>query len=286
MSLSLAVLFGMMVLVCYGVQDFLVAIVSRKIGIFRNSFWYLSIQLALLIVLALFWYSPIYMSAAIIGLIILTGLLWAAGLILFTRSLIEGNISVVVAITSAWGAVTAILGIIFFHESLSGLQAFYISLVILGTILLSFDLNGFLRGIKGVKKVGMSYALPAMVIYGVTFFLSSVLAKLLGWFDATLFITPPIVIFMFIYGMIRKESLKVSISQLPSLALMGCLGLIGFFAYNIGTEYNFTSIVAPISAASPLITVILATVIVREKLSGNQFVGIALVIMGLALLAL
>ncbi len=286
MSLSSAVLFGVFVLVAYGVQDFLIAIVSRKIGVLRSSIWLLLTQLVFLVVLAPFLYVQINVTSTIIIIAVLTGLLWVLGLILFTKSLIEGNISVVVTITSAWGAVTAILALILFKEVLSTMQALDISMVVLGTVLLSFDLNSFLRGKKRTRAVGMSYALPTMLIYGAVFFLTSLMAKLAGWFDAAFFITIPAVFFMFVYGFAINDGINVNRVQIPVLVLIGCLGLIGFFSYNLGTQYNYTSIVAPISAASPLITVLLASVIVKEKLSGNQFLGIALVIVGLALLAI
>ena len=56
-------------------------------------------------------------------------------------------------------------------------------------------------------------------------------------------------------------------------------------SYGAGISMEYTAIIAPITAAFPAVTVILARIFLKEHVEINQKIGIGTVIMGLILLS-
>ena len=69
------------------------------------------------------------------------------------------------------------------------------------------------------------------------------------------------------------------------LAAIGVLEVIAFFAYGSGITSEFTAIVAPVSAAFPAVTILLARIFLKERLEINQKTGIFSILAGLVLIS-
>ncbi len=282
---SIALLLGIVVMVTYGVQDYLIAYGSRKLGFVQNAAWFLALQIAMLLVLSIFFFTYPGINLYTISVCVLAGFFGAISLLLYSKGLRSGNISIVATIASVWGAVTAILGIVFFHETLSNPQILYISIIIIGTILVSFEAKNMLKKGMSNKWSWINYSVLALFGYGIFFFLISDLSKMIGWFDTAIFVTVSSFLFILVYVFITRTNMKIGKSYMPLLIVISVLGLIGLFAYNIGTQYSYTSIISPISAAAPVITIILAMLILKERMATSQKIGMIMVILGLMLLA-
>jgi drug/metabolite transporter (DMT)-like permease len=70
------------------------------------------------------------------------------------------------------------------------------------------------------------------------------------------------------------------------LSIIGLFDICAFFSYSLGVSNAFGSIVAPISSANTLITILLGILILKEKMSQRQLVGIGAIISGLVLIAI
>lgn len=267
-------------------QDYMIAHGSRRIGVVKNAAWFVGIQALVFLVLGIFGFSFSGLSFAVLGLSFLTGFFGAFAVLAFSKGLRSGNISMVVTITAAWGAVTAVLGILFFKEAITYVQVFEIGIIVAGTLLTSLEAKNVIRRGIGANRAWLDYSLLALFGYGMYFFLLSVVSKRIGWFDtallSTVFSWPCIIA----YAFLTKESMKVSKSYLSFFIVVAILGAAGLVLYNAGVEYSYTSIVAPVSAAAPVITIGLAVLILGERLGSTQKVGIAMVIAGIILLAL
>jgi uncharacterized membrane protein len=60
----------------------------------------------------------------------------------------------------------------------------------------------------------------------------------------------------------------------------------GFLTFNLSLTTEFVSIVGPIAATYPAVTVMLAYVFLKERVANNQKIGIAAILTGLALISL
>jgi drug/metabolite transporter (DMT)-like permease len=160
------------------------------------------------------------------------------------------------------------------------LQAVCIVLIIIGTILASFKLKDLhkLDPKKAVK--GSGYAILSMFAWGVSLFLGVILIGYLGWFFPVFFIYVILLVYNIIYFFARGMKFKkIGKNMLPVTALIGIAATFGFLTYTYGVAASqLAVIVAPISGAAPVLTVILAFVLLKEKLDINQKAGVLLIL--------
>jgi drug/metabolite transporter (DMT)-like permease len=285
LELLLGVFFGVISMMGFGAQDFVMARASRRIGAFKTSLWFMAVALGLMALLSIFLFTSIALTTTVLLVLLLASLLSLVGLLSFNKGLRVGNISVVATLGNVWGAVTAVLGIVLLGEKITLLQVFSITLIIIGTIMVSLKLRGMLRG-SGHIGEGVEFAVITLFSWGIYYFLLGALVKDIGWFD-TAFLTTLITVALFIvYGIATGSEMGIKRIDMPILFFIGLLSLFGFLAYNLGVSYNYTSIVAPISSASPIITILLALLLLKERLSTSQQAGIVLVLIGLIALSI
>jgi len=275
---------GVVAMLTLGVQSYIMAKSSRRLGPLRTSLWYQAISLGVLLLLSLLLFRYGGMTWWTFLTLILAGIVSISGILAFMKGLQVGHVSLVVTVASAWGAVTAVLGVLLLGESMTLLQAAFVALIVMGTVLASFD-AGTAAG-KGGKAKGLGYAIIALFSWGAYYFLLSFLVKALNWFSVTLFITAITVLFLAVYGTATRKRMMTGRSGMGLLLAMGVLNVIALFAYNLGVTLSYTAIVAPINAASPLVTIILAYALLKERLVPNQKIGVAMVLLGIVLLAI
>jgi len=283
--LTIGVLFGIITMAGFGIQDFLIAKISRKIGSYRVSLWLIFMSFIVFILLAIFMLNYNGMSLIAIALVIAAGFISVIASFSYAKGLEVGNVSIMATIANTWGAVTAVLGFVFLGEIITKFQMLDIGLIVIGAVLVSFNLKDILKLKTKNLHVGIEYAFIALFSYGLYFFLAAILSKTIGWFSTAFLIMIPKLLFMLLYGSLTKEKLVVNKNYLPYLFMMGIINVVALLSYNLGVTYNYSDIVAPVSSASPLVTIILATFFLKEGLTANQKVGVAVVLTGLILLS-
>lgn len=73
---------------------------------------------------------------------------------------------------------------------------------------------------------------------------------------------------------------------MPLVWGIGIFYLLAVMAFNFGLEKSLVSIVTPVSATYPLITIALALTVLKEKVLKNQLVGAGIIILGIVFLSL
>jgi drug/metabolite transporter (DMT)-like permease len=69
------------------------------------------------------------------------------------------------------------------------------------------------------------------------------------------------------------------------LMAIGALDVGAYLANNFGMEFRHVSIVTVIASLYAAVTVLLAAVVLREKLNGKQWLGVALIFAGVVILS-
>ena len=274
----------------WGTSDFLAAKSSRRIGYLLTYFW--TQLVAFLIALIYFWIKLPTLNINNIPqyLIFLlpAGFLFLVGTLAFYKGLTEGQVSLVSPIGASWAMITVVLSVVFFKEVLQTNQIIAIILIISGIILVSVNLKELLKIKRLTLLGGIKEGLIAMLAWGISLFLMVPVSKALSWFLPVFALKLFGLLFLVIYTMFSKKSLKIDL-QIPLLILLfliGFLDIIAFFAYSFGVEREYASIVAPVAASFPLVTIILARIFLKEKIVFNQALGIAGVIAGLILISI
>ena len=282
LNLLAGILFGILSLICFGVQDILVSVASKKIGPLKASFWIAAPIFTLPAIVFFLIYGSL--SIPSILLIIIIGPVAAGGLLAFTKGMEIGDVSVIATIGGTWGAITATLGFLFLGESITHVQLFDIILIVIGTMLVSFNAKEVFRK-KAALGTGIGYGFIAALSFGVYFFFITILTKEIGWPAATVLVGLPISLCLFVYMRYKKVGMAIRKKDLPLLLTAGLLGLGGTVFYNLGVTYNYAAVVAPISSASPLVTMLIAFLIFGDSLRRSQKVGIVMVVVGLVFLS-
>ena len=84
---------------------------------------------------------------------------------------------------------------------------------------------------------------------------------------------------------IRRPSLAVQPLQVPLLALIGIGDMLGNLLFAAASTSGLVSITSVLASLYPIVTVILARVVLRERVARSQEAGIVLTLAGVALIS-
>lgn len=220
---------------------------------------------------------------------LVSGLCGSAGNLALLASLREGGqASVVFPLTALYPLVTVVAAILFLRERARWAQAVGIALAIIAVLLLSLDPN------TPLAKLGSNYIFSAWVLYAagalVAFGLAAVFQKMatnrisaesaFAMFAAG-FVPPLAVIWLF--EPLPRELPTVAVFWAIAGGLLNGLGVLATLAaYRRGGK---ASVVTPLAAIYPMVTVIVAIIFLGEKVSAIQLAGIGVAIAGGVLLS-
>ena len=209
--------------------------------------------------------------------------------------------SLAISISCAYPLVTAIFSIFILDEKITVLVWLGTVLIIIGLLLIRYDASKKENRPNSAERVkptakddmlkGIALAVGAAILWGVNIPFIKKLFISGGW-SAMEYYFLRAVIFMIIIWIIRivqhiwfphvlTPMRKVSLTAWVALMAGGSLALaIGGLLFMVCIQALPVSVVTPITAASPFITVLLARFTHNEKLSKFQSAGVTLVIIG------
>lgn len=277
-------------MVFWGVAIFLAAIANRKFENVVVLFWmqlfgfllgalYFLYNLHSLSISEIYPYAPQFIAIAFLQLF---------AYLSFYAGLKKGQVTLVSSIGASWGLLAAILGIVFFKETLRVNQMIAIFLIVAGIVLASTNIKEIINNKKVKLLIGAKEGLMAMVGWGISLFLLASLTKVLGWFIPALIFRFLLLLFLSVYILISKKDFIPRNVKFPLwlLLFIGIFDMLAFFTFSIGTSGSFASIVAPIGSAYTLVTITLAYIFLKEKIKMNQAIGICGIIVGLILISI
>ncbi|MQF48299.1 DMT family transporter [SAR202 cluster bacterium AC-647-N09_OGT_505m] len=286
MAISLGALCGLISLVSWGVADYLAKLYATQVGSSRTAFYVRFLSLfPPLLVLAIQaclgqLYSPIDWPV-IWKLGPLLGAVLALSYVSYYRGLETGTVSIVASVSSAWFAVAVILAFIFLGEVLSIYQALVIGIIAIGIIMLS-GLQSSSRG----RPTGFAYGLASMLFMGIATLLYKYLVEAAGPMMSSFVGSLVSVILLWIWLQSSGFTLRLPGRKgLHTLIATGLLDVAGLICMIIGLAQAPIFMVAPLAAAHPIVTMSLAVVFLKERLSILQWVGVILTIAGVIVLS-
>lgn len=267
-----------------GLLNILIVLLNRKNDSFKVGFL---IQLGnFLLTLALlpflFKENPglsVFLPLAIAGS---TG---AAAFVFINKAFKEGKASINSPIISTWGMMTAILGFFLLGEAVYFAKILAILIIIIGIFTSSLDLP-YLFKHKNLSLIpGVKWALLAALSLGISFFAITYFTAGNHWYSISLFTRFwTITSYFVIAGVTHKPVL----SYLKSIPLLVFLAVVvdtaSMLMINIGYTTNEPGVVSLLASASPVPTIILSFLVLKEKITKQQLLGIALVVIGIILL--
>src|SRR3989344_5629940 len=170
MELYLAILAGLGGMFGWGLADFFAKKTLDKVTPIKAFLYSHVFGLTLLLIYLVFNRGPINLSPKIILFLIAFGIGDLTAYTLFYRGLQKGMVSIIGPIVSMNSGVAVLVSFFWFGELITAMRWMGLGIVLLGTILISFQLQKTELGLN-IKNMtsGLPEAIAAMVIWGLFF---------------------------------------------------------------------------------------------------------------------
>lgn len=287
MSLSTGVLFGLLVMIGWGVHKLFAKKLINRIGSYSGLIYTNSTIVALVVLYCLITGTFAVPTSNTILLILIISVLGAFGVFFLYKAMEIGKLSIVVPVSHSYSALIVLLAFIFFGERLNALQLTAIILTIIGTLLISFKYSELKKIKLKYASKGVPYAIATTLLWGIVYFLIRLVVDELGPFVTSLYFETIILVLLFLPAVFGFMKLKKPDKKAAQLFLFsGIFAGIGAIAYNAGVKYGLVSIVGPLSGASLMVTVILSYFFLKERIELNQKIAVLMIFAAIVMLAL
>jgi drug/metabolite transporter (DMT)-like permease len=213
-------------------------------------------------------------AASISGLVGITGLY---------RGMTVGTISIVAPISATGAAIPVVFGLMR-GERASPLQSVGVLLALVGVVLASRVPDDPKAVVRPKMAPGVGYALLAALGFGGFFvLLHEASANDVLWAGAIQRLTGVCVTLAVV--LVRRTSLRVGRDRLTSLVTMGVLDTSANVLYGFASISGLVSLASMLASLFPVVTVVLARVVLRERTSSVQGTGVILALAGVACIA-
>lgn len=284
----ISILLGVAGMFGWGMYDFLGGVFAKQIGPFKSLFWS---QLAGLGAVCLFLLvsAPIFkISGLAVLLIAVASILYSAGYLFFFKGLEIGNISLIAATMNLWAVFTMLFAFLFMGQRLSGLQTLGVALILAGVTVASLNWND-MRSRTFQLSVGVKETVAGAFFFGVFWNVSEIVSEEIGWLFTTLFVKLGIILFLLVFSLFAKREIglvKVSSKTKIMLVIMGIVEAGAVAAVNYGLTIGDAILITPIASALSIVTIGLAILFLKDKITKLQTLGIITAILGIITTAL
>jgi drug/metabolite transporter (DMT)-like permease len=271
------VLFGLCASLSWGTGDFSGGLASRRAHVFSVVLAAYLVGMVLLPILALAWSEPLpSWRDALWGAT--AGLAGTLGLTAFYRSLAVGRMGINAPITAV---LAASLPVMFsaFSVGLPGplqLAGFVLALLAVALVSRPERASGRPEGLGLALLAGLGFG-------GFLILISQVSAHALFWPLTAARITS--LLFMIVFMRIRGEEMLPKRSVFPLVAIAGILDVVGNVCFVLAAHAGRLDVASILSSLYPAVTVLLAAIILRERVSRIQAGGIALALGAILLIS-
>jgi drug/metabolite transporter (DMT)-like permease len=261
----------------WGVADFVGPLVSRTLGTLRVLFWaQLGGLASIAIAVAIRGEGPggwkvLFAIAAALG--------GTAGLYAYYRGMQLGAMSVVAPIAGASAVIPVIFGIATGESPKAG-QIVGIVCALVGVALASIEHH------EGSRRLaaGVGLALLAAVGFGFYFPWMHAAGKVDFWWASLIFRTTALLLVAAAVS-VRKPDLRLRRRDLAIVVAVGIGDTLGNALFAASSSHGLVSLTSVLASLYPIVTVLLAAVVLHEQIARTQKAGIILTLAGVVLIS-
>lgn len=275
-----AVLLALAASGCWGLADFAGGLKSRTIAVPVVLLLVEGTGLALVLAVVVATGEPPPGTRAVVASLA-AGAAGATALGCFYRALATGTMSVVAPISATGVALPVLVGVLT-GDTLSAVVSAGLVLAVAGVLLASREPAAEAGGpAPGARRASVALALVAACGFGTYFVLSDVAAdeSVLWLLVLSRVIALPVLV------LLALRAPRPSAANAWPLLAAGALDVTATGLYGLANREGSLSIVAVVGSLYPVMTVLLARIVLRERLARVQAVGVAAALAGVALIA-
>jgi len=271
------VVFALFASLSWGAGDFSGGLATRRAQVLSVVFGSYTIGFCVLVVLALLLSErfPTTLDLTWGGV---AGLAGAVGLVAFYQALSVGRMGIVAPIAAMLSAAIPVI----FGALTQGLPG-PLQLVGFGLALIAVGLISGLGMVKGRPK-GLWLALLAGIGFGSFFILISRVSQgEIFWPLAAARL--PSLVFLLAIIVIRRQQVLPGKQVWPIVFLAGVLDVAGNVFFVLATHSGRLDVAAMLSSLYPAVTVLLATILLKERVSRLQAIGVVVALVAIPLIS-
>ena len=281
-------IFGAMSSLCLGTADFMGRFSSRAIdhynallgtlvsGFILLTFWIIAASG----VPILSWFNIVF--------IIINGIATTIMTLLLYLGLARGPVSIVAPIVATHPVLVILYYIVWHRIEPSSAHLIAIVITIMGTLLVACSARDFSAQTNYNKtkdlRLTIFIAMGACLAYAILVIAGQAAAKIHGHYNALWIGRLISILFLLIIFGFRRQAPSIPIRWWPFLCAQGILDAGGYIFLFAGSLGDGKAIVSVIAATFGAITVILARLILNERIKTTQWIGILLIFIGVILL--
>jgi drug/metabolite transporter (DMT)-like permease len=273
-----AILLALGASLSWGFADFFGPLLGRTLGALRTLVW---VQLGGLVGIALIvvvrWIGPKDAASLLAIPAAISGTL---GLFAYYRGIAVGAISIVAPIAGVSAVVPVVVGIAS-GESPSNLQLAGIGCALAGVFFAAREPRG-----AGETRLaaGVGLAVLAAIGFGGYFPFMHAAGNADYWWASLIFRITSTSVTLLAVAVVRPK-IGVPGRLLPWLALIGFGDMFGNLLYAAASTSGLVSVTSVLASLYPIVTVLLARIVLSERVARSQEAGIALTLAGVALIS-
>lgn len=292
-ELFIALISGLAAMLGWGLADFFAKKTIDEIGDVVSLAWghafgtLFFALLALYQIIAYGHYLTLPKDVLSWGFVLFFGVLQAGVYLLVYQGFGKGQVAVLNPVFASYSGLVALLSVVFFKEVLAVHSVPALVAIFLGIFLLSLDIKAlFSKKIKlsaGLKEVGLASLLASVW----TVFWDKVVGGH-DWISYAFLMYLFMTIAVFIFARVRHITIAVVPRNMwKFLVLIGVCETIAYLGISLGFSVtSYTSVVALLSGAFSLPTIVLARIFLKEKITMVQALGGIIIITGIIVLSL
>jgi transporter family protein len=283
----LSILCGIGGMFGWGIYDFLGGVYAKQIGPFKSFFWS---QLAgLIFALLLIFAFTINFNVPILVIVLLpiAAIAYSAGYLFFFKGFELGNVSIVAATMNLWAVFTMLFAFIFMGQRLSAPQSLGVFMIISGVTLASLNWSN-IKNQNFQLSSGVKETVLGAFFFGVFWNISEVISEEIGWLLTTLFVKFGIILFLLLFSYLIKRELDLNEAATITKCMVVLMGIIEASAVaivNYGLTIGDAILITPIASALSMVTITLAIIFLKDKVTKLQRLGIITAIAGIIVTA-
>jgi uncharacterized membrane protein len=279
MSESLSILSGLASATTFGSGDFTGGFSTKKHNVFFVLFLSQIAGVSLLIILTILAEESITPNQIFFGS--LSGLSGAVGLLAFYRGLAVGNMAIVAPVTSV---VTPLIPL--FVSLLSNFQYTIFQIVGLSLALIAIWLVSHSKLEKEVLLSDLKLPVIAGIGFGLFLVFINNASTESTFFFPLVFARLASITLVFCIIVLTKRFERVNLKSFSIIALTGILDALGNLFFVISAQLGRLDISSILTSMAPAVTVLLAWLVIKEKIAKFQVLGIALAIFSIVMISL
>ncbi|NUQ85481.1 MAG: DMT family transporter [Anaerolineales bacterium] len=272
----------------WGLYDFLGGVFAKQIGPYKSFFWSQLAGLASILLPSFLIVPVMDIPSGVMLLFPIAALLYSAGYLFFFKGFEIGNMSIVAATMNLWAVFTMMFAFTFMGQRLSVIQTIGVLMILAGVTLASLSWSEIQQR-KFQLSTGVREAIAGAFFFGIYWNVSEIIVEQVGWLVSTALIKLGIVVFMLLFFALSKRGMSLAGAAGKTTFAIFIMGMIEAGAVavvNYGLTIGDAILITPIASALSIVTIMLAIVFLKERITKTQGIGVATAVVGIVVTGL